>query len=80
MTAVDEFRVERLARLKKLNKAYRQAADRFTQTTDSREMQSVAVEMKALSEETAALIQELVKRAESIQPPSSQPTQKYKIA
>ncbi len=68
MTTPDEFRAERLARLMKLSKAYQDAVDRFTRTADIKEMQSVASEMKTLSEETAALIQELVKPAKPTQP------------
>lgn len=68
MTTPDEFRAEQLARLRKLSKAYMEAADRLTETADISEMKSVQAEMKALSEESAALVQELVKPAKPAQP------------
>jgi hypothetical protein len=60
MVTADELRAERVARLKKLSRAYEQAAARLTIAADAREIQSIEVEMKALSEETSALVQELV--------------------
>lgn len=56
MTTPEEARAEPLSRLMKLSKAFQDAVDRFTKTADIKEIQSVAVEMKELSDETAIVV------------------------
>jgi hypothetical protein len=51
---------EYVAQLWKLSNAYQKAVARFTETNDLKEMQSAAIEMKAIAAESNALTKELL--------------------
>jgi hypothetical protein len=57
----DRTSAEYVVQIRKLGKAYHNAAGRFTKSHDLKEMRSVAIEIKAITAEAHALIKELIR-------------------